>query len=147
MSDNESLNSLVAKFSTPPPMNAAHGVPIPNSESLGRSPVYRHFHFVDRALLSTIEPHVQSAHDLFELAAQAYRGLDCLGFRKWDSSTKSFQKRYTWISYNEVARRRTNLGAGIVELGRRAGEERDKYGVGIWSQNCVEWHLTGEFLV
>lgn len=48
------------------------------------------------------------------------------------------------MSYETVAQRRANLGAGIREIGKRAGITDYQYGVGLWSQNRPEWQITGE---
>lgn len=49
-----------------------------------------------------------------------------------------------WMTYAEVAERRKNLGAGIVELHHKVGISAPKFGVGIWSQNRPEWQITGQ---
>ena len=48
------------------------------------------------------------------------------------------------MSYGTVAQRRAKLGAGIREIGKRAGITDHQYGVGLWSQNRPEWQMTGE---
>jgi hypothetical protein len=49
------------------------------------------------------------------------------------------------MTYQEVADRRKNLGAGIAELHRQVGITTEKYGVGLWSQNRPEWQIAGEY--
>lgn len=48
------------------------------------------------------------------------------------------------MTYDEVKKRRANLGAGIVQVNKDAGVLDQKYGVGLWCQNRPEWQLTGE---
>ena len=67
---------------------------------------------------------------------------NCFGYRPWDPIKKEFAP-YKWITYEEVAKRRANLGAGIREIGKRAGVTDHQYGVGLWSQNRPEWQITG----
>ena len=47
------------------------------------------------------------------------------------------------MNYATVQRRRTEFGAGLVELHRRVGVTKRKYGVGLWCQNRPEWQITG----
>ena len=68
---------------------------------------------------------------------------NCLGYRPYDSVTKTFGP-YQWLDYGTVQRRRSYYGAGIAELHKRIGVTEEKYGVGLWCQNRVEWQLTGE---
>lgn len=70
----------------------------------------------------------------------------CLGYRSYDSTTKTFGQ-YEWIDFATVQRRRANLGVGIVEINKQAGVTEQKYGVGLWCQNRPEWQLTGWVLV
>jgi long-chain acyl-CoA synthetase len=46
------------------------------------------------------------------------------------------------LTYGEVAERRKNFGAGIVELHHQVGVTEDKYAVGLWAQNRPEWQIT-----
>ncbi|KHN94458.1 AMP-dependent synthetase/ligase [Metarhizium album ARSEF 1941] len=64
-----------------------------------------------------------------------------MGVRKWLPETQSWDSGYSWLSYGEVAERRKNFGAGLVELHRRINHPRDKYGIGIWAQNRPEWQI------
>lgn len=48
------------------------------------------------------------------------------------------------MTYDEVKKRRANLGAGIVQVTKEAGVLDQKYGVGLWCQNRPEWQLTGK---
>jgi long-chain acyl-CoA synthetase len=67
----------------------------------------------------------------------------CLGARPWDPATKTFGD-YQWLTYSEVALRRKNFGAGLVELHKKAGITQDRqYGVGLWCQNRPEWQISG----
>lgn len=129
----------------PPPPGSPYSLPIPNSEREGRTPVYRHWRFVDKPLLQTIDPDVLTAHDSFEASLKRRPNARCLGSRPWDPVTKTFGK-FEWITYAETALRRKNFGAGLRELHRNAGvvEER-QYGVGLWCQNRPEWQISGKF--
>jgi long-subunit acyl-CoA synthetase (AMP-forming) len=82
-------------------------------------------------------------HQLFDEAAQRVPSNNCLGVRKWLPESKTWDNKYTWTSYSQVAERRKNLGAGLVEIHRRINYTQDKFGVGLWCQNRPEWQITG----
>ena len=132
-----------AAIRAPPPPGSRYSLPIPGSQREGRTAVYRHWRFVDGPLLQTLDPKVQTAHDMFEQSVAMWPNARCLGSRPWDPATKSWGK-YEWITYGETAERRKNFGAGIVELHKIAGVKGEKYGVGLWCQNRPEWQLSGE---
>lgn len=126
--DGESYANAILQ---PPPPNAPHSLPIPNSASEGRSPVYRHWRFRDIPLMKTLDPKVRTAHDMFEHTVKKRPNMRCLGRRPWDPATKTWGK-YEWMTYAEVAERRKNFGIGIRELNKQAGQTEDKFGVGLY---------------
>ncbi|PNP41074.1 AMP-binding enzyme [Trichoderma gamsii] len=136
------VEAYIKKLSTPPAPGALHGVALPGTERPGRTPIYRHHKIGDGALLTTFYPEVQSVHDLFEASVKKRPNKRCLGTRHWNAATQSWQDQYEWETYAEVAERRKNLGAGIVEIHKANGHNADKYGVGLWSQNRAEWQIT-----
>lgn len=142
----QTAEQFITEMSAPPPVGAPHGVPIPGSERPNRTPVYRHFRYRDQPLLTTIEPDVQSVHDLLELAIKKHANKKALGVRKWNPVTQQHENKFEWMTYAEMGERRKNLGAGIVDVVQQAGYTNDKYGVGIWSPNSPEWHLVGMYL-
>lgn len=135
--------AYIKGLSTPPAPGALHGVAIAGSERPGRTAIYRHHKIGDGPLLTTFSPEIQSVHDLFEAAVKKRPSKRCLGTRHWNASTQSWQEQYEWETYGEVAERRNNLGAGLVEIHSRVGHNQDKYPVGLWSQNRAEWQITG----
>jgi len=68
----------------------------------------------------------------------------CLGWRPYNVATKTFGP-YEWMDYQTVQRRRTEFGAGLIELHKHAGVTEQKYGVGLWCQNRPEWQITGRY--
>lgn len=138
------VKALIAKCSTPPPPGSPYSLPVPGSERENRTPVYRNWAFRDGPLLERLEPHCLTFHDLFEEAWQARPTKRMLGHRPWNPTTKTWEPKYEWQTYAEVAERRKNLGAGIAELHHRIGVTAQSYGVGIWSQNRPEWQITGQ---
>lgn len=127
-----------------PAPGSPHGVPIPGSERTGRSAVYRHHKFRDGPLLTTFDPEIQSIHDLFEAAVRKFSNKRCLGTRNWDPVKQAWKDQYEWITYGQVAERRKNFGAGIVEIHRDIHSPDSKFGVGLWCQNRAEWQIAGK---
>ncbi|KAF2711177.1 long-chain-fatty-acid-CoA ligase/ protein binding protein [Pleomassaria siparia CBS 279.74] len=124
-----------------PPKGSPYSLPIPGSQSEGKSAIYRHWRFVDGPLLETLDPAITTAHEAFEAAATKYPKNKCLGNRPYDTVTKTFGQ-YVWQDYETVQTRRKNFGAGLVHLHRQAGITGSAYGVGLWCQNRPEWQIT-----
>ena len=134
---------IINELKQPPPPGSPYGVPIPGSERPGRSAVYRHWRFRDQPLLATFDPEVQTLHDLFDRSVRKYPNNRCFGTRNWNQATRTWSDKFEWVTYAQVAERRKNLGAGIVEIHKAISHPKDKYGVGLWSQNRAEWQITG----
>ncbi|KAF6839248.1 long-chain-fatty-acid-- ligase faa2 [Colletotrichum plurivorum] len=142
MAPTKDTAAYIRELANPPPPGSPYGVPIPGSAKEGRSAVYRHWRFRDGPLLSTFDAAFQTVHDLFEDSVRRRANAKCLGHRAWNSATKEWENKYTWATYAEVAERRKNFGAGLVEIHHKIGITNDNYGVGLWSQNRPEWHIT-----
>lgn len=138
--------TLLQQYSAPPPPGSPYSVPVPGTEREGRSAVYRNWRFQTGPLLDSFHPSIRTFHDAFENSLARRRNKRCLGSRPWNPATKTWEPRYTWMTYAEVGERRENLGAGIVEVHQAAGVTQEKYGVAIWAQNRAEWQITGKSL-
>ena len=145
MAPTRDVKALQRELGALPPPGTAQGAPIPGSERPGRSPVYRRINFVDRPLLTTLDPDVRSTHDLFEASARKFPNKQCLGARQWNPATKAWGETFQWETYSQVADRRKYFGAGVVEMHKQNGVDKEKFGVGLWCQNCPEWHIAGTF--
>jgi long-chain acyl-CoA synthetase len=139
-------DELANALRAPPAPGSPYSLPIPGTEREGRSAIYRHWRFVDRPLLRTLDPKILTAHDAFESSVKKRPNGRCLGTRHWDPTNKTFGN-YEWITYAQTALRRKNFGAGLVELHKKVGVTEEKYGVGLWCQNRAEWQISGEPLV
>ncbi|KIW30055.1 uncharacterized protein PV07_05832 [Cladophialophora immunda] len=128
------------EYYQPPPKGQPYSVTVLGSEKPGRSPVYRHHKSRD-GVLETLDPSVTTAHEMFEYAAQRFPHAPCLGYRPYDSSKQAYGP-YEWLDYETVRKRRSDFGAGLVELHAREGIQGANYGVGLWCQNRPEWQLT-----
>ena len=124
----------------PPKQGEPYNIPIPGSQKEGRSFVYRHWRFGD-GLLESLDPSVRTTHDAFESTAKAVPKNKCLGYRPWDTATRTFGQ-YVWEDYETVAQRRKDFGAGIVHLHENIGITGKGYGVGLWCTNRPEWQIT-----
>lgn len=127
-----------------PPPGQHHSVAVPGTKQEGRSAVYRHWRIADGPLMTSLDPDVRTAHDFFETTVKTLPTNRAFGRRPYDPVTKKFGD-YVWEDYQTVARRRENLGKGLVELHREAGVVGMQHGVGLWCQNRPEWQITGKF--
>jgi len=123
-----------------PASGQPYSIALPNSETQGRSRVYRHWRYT-AGLLETLDPSVRTAHDMFETSARRTPKAPCLGYRPYDSTKHAFGP-YEWMDYVTVQKRRANLGVGLVELHAREGVTGTQYGIGLWCQNRPEWQIT-----
>lgn len=131
---------LAATYHPAPAAGKPYSVPVPGSEQADRSAVYRNFRCKD-GLLSTLDPKVRTGHDIFESTAARQPKARCFGTRAYDRATATWGP-FIWEDYETVAKRRANMGIGLVEVNRRAGVVGEKYGVGLWCQNRPEWQIT-----
>ncbi|KAK3343787.1 hypothetical protein B0T25DRAFT_307534 [Lasiosphaeria hispida] len=134
--------SYIKTLAAPPPVGSPYALPIPGTGRPNRTPIYRHWRFQSGPLLETYDPTQQTIHDLFEASVARVPNTRCLGWRPWNPATKTWEPKYVWMTYGEVAERRKNFGAGIVEVHKQVGITEDKYGVGLWAQNRPEWQIT-----
>ena len=123
-----------------PPKGQPYSITIPGSEKPSRTSVYRHHKFRE-GVLETLDPSITTGHELFEYAAQRSPHAPCLGYRPYDSAKAAYGP-YEWLDYETVRKRRSDFGAGLVELHSREGIQGTNYGVGLWCQNRPEWQLT-----
>ncbi|KAK4197578.1 putative long-chain-fatty-acid--CoA ligase [Triangularia verruculosa] len=139
----QDTTAYINAIAQPPPPGTPYALPIPGTERPNRTPIYRHWRFQNGPLLETFDPAIRTIHDLFEASVARVPRNRCLGHRPWNVTTKTWENKFVWTTYADVAERRKNLGAGIVELHQRVGVTADqKYAVGLWSQNRPEWQIT-----
>lgn len=65
--------------------------------------------------LGTDEFKTWTAYDCFARGLSRSSKKKCLGHRPYNPATKTWGA-YTWQTYEEIARRRDAIGAGIVKL-------------------------------
>ncbi|KAI1432457.1 AMP-binding enzyme [Xylaria sp. CBS 124048] len=137
----------IKEVSAPPAPGSPYSVPVPGTEREGRTPIYRHWQFRDKPLLSTFDPEMRTFYQLFERNVKERPNSRCLGMRAWDPATKSWDNAYSWETYAEVGARAKNFGSGVFELHRRIGVPPGNHGVGLWSQNRPEWQIADIALI
>ncbi|TKX27494.1 AMP-binding enzyme-1 [Elsinoe australis] len=123
----------------PAPPGAPHSVPVPGTEQQDRTAVYRHWRFKD-GIMKTVDPNVQTGHDIFDQSANRHPNANCLGHRPYDAQKKTWGK-YVWQTYGEVQKRRAHAGVGLVILHEQLGITGKQYGIGLWCQNRPEWQI------
>ncbi|KAI1825109.1 AMP-binding enzyme [Xylaria intraflava] len=147
MATQSQIAAVIKEIATLPPPGSPYAVPLPGTEREGRTPIYRHWQFRDKPLLSTFSPEARTFYNLFEQSVKDFPNNRCLGTRHWDPATKSWEDKYVWQTYAEVSSRARNFGSGIYELHRRIGVPPGSHGVGVWSQNCAEWQIADIALI
>lgn len=141
MPNHAAAMRLTAELARAPPEGSPQAVPLPGSETPGRSPIYRHWRFADKPLLTTMDPDVRTLHDLFQSSADTFPRNRCLGERKWLPAKQAWDDKFSFLTYAEVAERRKNFGAGLVEVQQKLGLPKDAKGIALWSQNRPEWQI------
>lgn len=124
----------------PPAKDEPHSIAVPGSATPDRTPIYRHYKFASGPI-DTLDPTIQTSHDLFEAALRNGPNKPFLGARPYNSTKKTWGP-YEWQDYETVAKRRKALGAGIAELLAREGLSGKQRGIGLWCQNRPEWTIT-----
>ncbi|KAF4448859.1 long-chain acyl- synthetase [Fusarium austroafricanum] len=132
---------LYKKLTTVPPPGKPYGVPVAGTERANRTAAYRHWAVGDGPLVDSLEPGINSTHDILNRSARKWPNNRCLGTRHWNQATQQWEDKYDWISYAEFDARRKNFGAGLVEIHKAINYSPEKYGVGLWSQNRAEWQI------
>lgn len=119
-------------------------IELPNSKKDGYSGIYRATHAPDR-LISTMHPKITSVVEAFEACSNAHPLEDAMGERVFDFANKKWLPEFKFINYSTAAIKRINIGKGLADLvqdlsGLDARKER--YCIGIYGPNCINWLLT-----
>ncbi|ODQ82511.1 hypothetical protein BABINDRAFT_159086 [Babjeviella inositovora NRRL Y-12698] len=146
--DYASIENLLEHHLPLPQAENDTAVAIPNTQEPGYSLVYRN-KFSQNQLYATLHPSLSTLHEIFEYAVATYGNERCLGKRLFNNTeANAFDAFYTWQSFNEIAERKKNLGAGIIyavqnNVFRKSLEGTDRdFIVALFSANTVEWALT-----
>ncbi|PWA02330.1 hypothetical protein BB558_001538 [Smittium angustum] len=125
---------------------------VPNSAVKGSTPVLRNLTNIE-SLDVLLHPEIKTAYDIFWESAKKIPNEPYLGYRPFDKEKKAFMP-YEYLKYGEVAKRVTNLGAGLMHIrllhcnSKEEKEliERRQWSVAIYSNNRPEWMIT-EFAI
>ncbi|ODQ79302.1 hypothetical protein BABINDRAFT_162328 [Babjeviella inositovora NRRL Y-12698] len=124
-----------------------YSIALPNSARPGHSEVYRHPLCKDQ-LFDKIHPSLDTMYKLFENGKTLWPDNDFLGHRKFNNTkSDAFDPFYTWESYAKAAERRTNFGAGLLNVLRNNRFKTDSHNfdqfiVSLFSGNTPEWVIT-----
>ena len=117
------------------------GVPLPGTVLPGRTPIYKNGKYPD-VEFGTDEFETKTAFETFQRGLRKSAKLPCLGHRPYDPKTKTWGP-YVWQTYEEVAKRRDDFGAGLVKLHEKSLSGLiSQYSVGIFAKNRPEWAIT-----
>lgn len=97
-------------------------VAIPGSQEPGFSAIYKNAKYPE-VQLGTDEFKTLTAYDVFARGLARSASGPCLGHRPYDPVTKTWDP-YVWQTYEQVARRRDAIGAGIVKLHEKVAIRR-----------------------
>ncbi|PVU88117.1 hypothetical protein BB559_005720 [Furculomyces boomerangus] len=129
---------------------------VPKSEEPGFSPILRH---PDNKFTLEHETYtdVNTVYDVFWKAVFEYPTNQYLGYRPYDPITKSFGP-YVFLTYEQVGKRITNFGSGLMEVSYKQALEDEANGaeegsatqsvldrqwpVAIYSENRIEWSIS-----
>ena len=118
--------------------------PINGTSQPNTSPIYRstlsHNH-----LITCTDHHLKTYFDHFQFAVRMWPNNHCLGIRPFDPSTKQWQNKYVWETYQKIFDRDQNLVSGILSLvnvKNRSSLKDNKFIVTILSHNSPQWVIT-----
>ncbi|ANB14573.1 medium-chain fatty acid-CoA ligase FAA2 [Sugiyamaella lignohabitans] len=143
----DGINENTSPFDTTLSSHAAQGkpqaLPVPGTKQPGYSEIYRNQCSPDK-VISGYHPSVKTFYDAFLTVATTYPKRDCIADREYDQKLKKWGN-YKWLSFEETAKRRTKIAAGLVHAVRKAtgfDPADKKYIVSVYAPNCVNWILT-----
>lgn len=154
---SSAFNFSSETLSIPQPDLKVQSVPVPGSAQPGFSPIYRNVRAAGGLIGSIDATKYKTLYDNFNLGLSRGQGRPCIGHRPWDPVNKVYANDFYWQTYEEVAIRRNNFGAGLLVVRDQVGLLNSKEGkvqgwtdklpgpegftVGIWSQNRPEWFI------
>ncbi|BFZ55509.1 medium-chain fatty acid-CoA ligase faa2 [Savitreella phatthalungensis] len=131
------LGIRAEEFSESRPM----GVALPGTARPGFSAIYKHGKYTN-VQFGTDEFKTTTAYEAFNRGLRKSPTGDCLGHRPYDPATKTWGK-YVWQTYEQVAKRRDEFGAGLVKLHENSFSGKlSQYMIGIFAKNRPEWAIT-----
>ncbi|KAK4053286.1 medium-chain fatty acid-CoA ligase faa2 [Microbotryomycetes sp. JL221] len=142
--DAKSIMSNPYPIPTPEVDLSKQGIPVPGTGRKGETPIYKSAAFYNANLT---EHGVTTAYHGFELGLKHNPEAPCMGSRPWDSAKGDWSTTFEWMTYNQVAERRTNLGAGVMKLaqdGVLGQGVTDHFVIGVWCTNRPEWQLVNQ---
>lgn len=124
------------------PSLLANGVALPNSKEPGHLPIYRNAYSVNE-LRNVPHPSLTTLYKTFETTVAANPTSKCLGTRQ-KLADDSFGN-YQWLTYAEVAQRRTDFGSGlffVLQNNPYKAVLTNDFVLSLFSHNRPEWMFT-----
>ncbi|ESO84097.1 hypothetical protein LOTGIDRAFT_211044 [Lottia gigantea] len=87
----------------------------------------------DSELMEYLYEDSKTLYESFQRGIRLSDNGNCLGSRSGPN------KEYQWLSYKQVYEQALNIGAGLINLGLKTGQETF---IGIYSSNRKEWTIT-----
>lgn len=108
-------------------------LPNPLSEEVDAATMHRKSILCrNKKVMNSFDPLIKTIPHLFQSGLQGNPDGEVFGMRDGDGP-------YTWITFSEAATSIKEFKAGLLELGLPAGQESM---LGIFAQNCPQWHMT-----
>lgn len=146
----------------------ARAAPIPGTEKPGQTGHWINTQYSNGIIGVDFHPsYPKTSVDCFEQGRLRNPDGPCLGKRKWDYSARDWEKKYTWLTYNEgkvtslgktalpsltslarmytVAHKRDLVGSALCHLAQTHFKpSAERWTVGLWSLNRPEWQITNQ---
>ncbi|ONH69668.1 Long-chain-fatty-acid--CoA ligase 2 [Cyberlindnera fabianii] len=139
----ESITSLSdAAENLPYPFEETdHSVALPGTETAEYSPVFRNGLLKGGELAGYIHDNYKTFYHLFEASRELHKNKNSIGYRKFDTKTNGFENKYTWESYEQLAHKRDQAGAGFLYLVEKYAPKADpkNFVLTMFSANKPEW--------
>ncbi|KAH9817211.1 hypothetical protein DFH28DRAFT_1081430 [Melampsora americana] len=120
-------------------------IEVPGSGKDGQTGHFRNALFPEFTTVET--PNInfpKTEYEIFNHGLGASFDKPCLGYRPINPITGDFESHFIWQTYDEIDKRRTEFGSGLIKL-RKDGLLGDGnltgWTIGIWTQNRPEWQI------
>ncbi|KAI8374527.1 uncharacterized protein BYT42DRAFT_576678 [Radiomyces spectabilis] len=124
---------------TTPSSSAKQTYELPESRRPGESAVYSSTLW---PIMDAPPTQLKTVFDMFAQGLEISKNRPCLGHRPLKANGQ--RGEYVWQTYDEVAKRITYFGSGLVQLLQQIspGGQASHLPVGVWAQNRPEWTIT-----
>ncbi|MBW0528599.1 hypothetical protein O181_068314 [Austropuccinia psidii MF-1] len=129
-----------------PPNLDQQSIEIPGTRKSGQTGHYKNARFPNLTTIANLNQRVpHTDYEMFNFGLGRSFDKPCLGHRPINPTTGHLESFFTWQTYQDVDRRRTNFGSGLLHLQsqQQLGQiDRTGWVVGVWTHNRPEWQIT-----